>query len=131
MAQWFKRVWVRLFGSAVEKQIDFNRKRVCTEMENLSGHLYDCRKENSWKIIREVIDMAKNVQILDGTKCKTTDQQLVSFGRLQALSDIGEYIDRAIESKMREAETKEKQKVRGQVRAAPIRQPSNQAGLAI
>ena len=90
MVQWFKK------KKTQTRILEFNKKKLLNEINNLSDNLYEYRNETSLKIVKEVIDMAMNIQLLDVNLCVDPKDTLIHKGRVQALSDISSYIDRAM-----------------------------------
>lgn len=85
--------------SKTERVLDFNKNKLREEIENLSSKLYPLRQDLALQIIKEVIEMAKNVQILEVNSYKSESDLLIHRGRLQALSDLASYIERSMTNK--------------------------------
>lgn len=101
MVRWLKSLFVNKWDK--DSVLSFNRTKLQTEINNLSDNLYTFRHEVSWKILREVIEMARNIEILDVNKYPNDGKGFyVHKGRMQALTDLGVYIDNAILGKASE-----------------------------
>jgi predicted RNase H-like nuclease (RuvC/YqgF family) len=119
MALWPKK------KTKTERLLKFNINELKEHIQNLSSRLYPLKNEFSVHIVREVIDMARNVQILEVNKARSEKELHIHQGRLQALSDLSEYITRSLENKpVDENEPKARDAIR-------TRTPSHSAGLAL
>lgn len=112
MALWFK--------NKSERVLEFNTKKLKNDIHNLSDKLYEYRNDVSLNIIKEVINIAKNIQILE-VNMSGTDIELHK-GRVQALSDLDVYIENSIAFR----KEKNEQRIINQPRRT-----SSTAGLAI
>jgi hypothetical protein len=122
MVQWFKK-------QADKKDpygINMNRDEVKTQMNNLSSHFGKFKDDAGFRAIKELIALAANHAALDMMTANKETLDLLR-GRHQALRDLLNYLDAALEeSKSKE---KEKPQVRGQVRL--VRRTDNQAGASL
>src|SRR5262245_16623367 len=89
MALWFKK------KPQTERVLEYNREKLSRELQNLSGKLYEFRKEMSLAILQEVLQMARNIQILEVNRY-SDQEMLIHRGRLQAMDDLISYIETAI-----------------------------------
>ena len=89
MVQWFKKKTIH------DRVLGFNKDKLQSEINNLSDKLYEFRNEMSLKIILEVLEMARNIQILDVNLYKDEKSLLIHKGRLQALGDMISYLGKA------------------------------------
>lgn len=76
--------------------LSFNREELGAKIERLSVSLYRCRTEDSVKIIREVIEAARNIQILEVNRA-TPEKFAHHMGRLEALSDIAVFFEQSMD----------------------------------
>lgn len=92
---------VQLFKKKNEstRLLEFNKKKLMEEINNLSDKLHNFRGETSLKIVKEVIEMARNIQILEVNHYMDEKSISIHKGRLQALSDLSAYIDSAIQER--------------------------------
>lgn len=98
MVQFFKKLFsIFRKKTPMERQLIFSLTTLSEQMENLSAHLYTFHREDSLKIIREVIELSKNFELLEINRYREPRDIERHRGRYSALSDIGYYIDRAIE----------------------------------
>lgn len=125
MVQWFKR---RKEKKAQERLLSFNREKIHTEMGNLSDALYPLKHEISFKLIKEVVQLARNAEILEVNAYRTHDEIQVHRGRLMAFTDLLSYLENA--ATFRPAK-EEKKTPEGQHTIRTIRKTTNQAGAAI
>jgi hypothetical protein len=121
MARWFKRKPVE---KKLERVLDYNASLLKEQIENLSSKLYSLKNEFSVHIIREVIDMARNVQILEVNRYRSEEERWVHKGRLEALSDLSSYIERSV---MNRPVKEDAPKSRDAIRT----RPTSSAGAAI
>lgn len=134
MVQWFDYIvmWLNsFFYTPATRQLSYNRDKLCSELQNLSDKLFDYKTEMSFAIVREVVEMSKNVAMLEAAQFAKSEQDInLLRGRFQALSDLGHYLDMAIQSRKEEKKTGIKKQSR-EFKVQEIRRANNQAGLAI
>jgi hypothetical protein len=132
MVQFFK----RLFSRRKRKEVlllSYNARDLKARMQDASEKLYEYRHENSWRVIKDVIDMAMNVQILEVNRATATTTSLALHqGRLQALSDLSNYVESAMDSIAYQKRHKDQAQVMGErVLTRQRQRTSNQAGAAL
>lgn len=73
-----------------------------TQMQQLSVELFRCRDEASVKIVKKILETARNIQIIEinritpnKSKLEQLDHQL---GRLSALSDLVNHISSSLDA---------------------------------
>lgn len=103
-----------------ERMLEFNKKKLQSDIHNLSDKLYEYRNDVGLAIIKEVVDIAKNIQILE-VNLTGKDIEL-HRGRVQALNDLSSYIENSIAFR----KEKNEQRVINQPRRA-----NNMAGAAM
>lgn len=75
--------------------LEFNKGKLQEEIENLSSHLTKHKEDITLKIFEELLQLARNVEILDVGLYKTEQDLHIHKGRLAAFSDLISYIERA------------------------------------
>lgn len=133
MALWFSKFIYWLFSkfSPRYRELSFNRGKLNEELENLSNHLYEYRNEFSYKIMREVIELVKNIETININIDGDRKRQLIRNGRIRALTDLGNYIDLAVAARKEELKSGKTKQVRDSVRVQAIRTSQNKAEAAI
>lgn len=122
MALWFKKKPIN------ERVLEFNQTKLKTELQNLSSRLSVLKDDLGVAVIEEVIQLARNIQILESNKYRDEKNFFIHHGRVQALSDLADYISRSKEVK----EEKKKEGVpRDQLKSVKQRRTDHQAGIAI
>lgn len=129
MVQWFKLLWKRLVARRrYQRLLDFNKARLNTDIQSLGESLFEFRKDMAFTIIQEILQLARNVQIIDGASARTHEDMLLHRGRLQALDDVLDYLNRAAthDPVKEKKDSGAKHSIRAFRRAT-----SNQAGAAV
>lgn len=88
MALWFKKKH--------ERTLEFNYQKLQTEMENLSGNLHKYKAEMGVAIVREMIQMLYNTQVLLVNGIKDEKALLRHQGKIDAIMTMSQYIEQAI-----------------------------------
>lgn len=119
MVPWFKK--------PAEKVLEFNREKLQTELNNMASHLYEVRGEVGLRLIQEILQTSRNIQVLEVTLAKNQDYHR---GRLDAFSDLIHYIERAIASRKEEVKQGSKKPIRESI-SIMERRSGTQAGAAL
>jgi hypothetical protein len=92
---------VLLFSKKTQTQLllDFNVENLSKKMEHLSMDVYRSRNEDGFKIVKNLLNTCRNIQILEINRLKssTTDQYAHMQGRLEALTDLSWHLDRCLD----------------------------------
>lgn len=147
MVQWFKGLILHIMGyfrgwrPALTRDVfSFNHEQLVREMTELSASLYELRHEQSWKVVRELIVRARNVQAIDAARLTPSDKSAILLahhqGRVQAFSDLLANIDNsmdqmAYEQRMAAREQKVAPGTRKMTTPFRKRPAGNTAGAAI
>lgn len=96
--------------------LSFNMKDLSTKMQQYSTELYHFKSEDSWKLLKRVIETARNIQILEVNRYKpnasTAENLAHSRGRLEALNDLVSYIELAFDDAHQKSLREEKPKTK-------------------
>jgi hypothetical protein len=116
-----------LFSKKTKTQrlLEFNKDKLQKDINNLSNRIFDYRKDLGLQIIQEVIELAKNIEVLELASAKDESDMQRHKGRLQAFTDLSAYILNSLEFHKQE----DKQTPRGTIKMA--RRTSNQAGVSL
>lgn len=128
MAPWFKKK-----PAAAERLVEFNIDKLKRELGNLGEALYEHRNDRGFLIIREVIELARNIQLLEVSRYKGAERIQIHQGRLESMSDILDFISNHIKFQGTEGRKESPKPDQHAVRAIHKERPkpTNIAGSAI
>jgi hypothetical protein len=94
---------VLLFKKRTQTQLllDYNIENLQQKMEHLSMDVYRNRNEDGFRIIKNILDIARNIQILEINRVKSSNLDTFNHlkGRLEALTDLSYHLDRCLDEK--------------------------------
>lgn len=100
----FYKLLAKLMGlfsrkSKTELILEWNLAELSEKQEKLALQLYHYRTEDSWKLLKQVLDIAKNIQLLQTNILKTNDPVKFAHhsGRFEALTDMSNFIELAFD----------------------------------
>ncbi len=79
-----------------EKLLSYNVEDLSSKMHQYSIEVFRCRTEDSMRVLKKVVETARNIQILEVNRSskEKIDHHL---GRLEALSDLASFIEHSLD----------------------------------
>ena len=104
MVQLFKLIGIYILSlfkpkTQVEKLLEFNQVHLATKMERSQLELHKHKGDDGVALVKLAIDTARNITVLEVNRVKDKENLSYHLGRLQALVDLGQFIDNAFDDK--------------------------------
>lgn len=124
MVQWFKNLFQK--KSHTVALLEFNEARIFDELEKLAMSIYRHRNEDSSKLLRQAMEYRKSLHVLSVNKTTKLDAATIARaqGRLEALNDLCNFFDEALDPAVHEALKQKRQGGEEQKKRVRMRQES-------
>jgi len=92
---WIKSLFVKK-KSRTHHLLSYNIADLSSQMESLSIDIFKCRTEDSMRVLKKVVQTARNIQLLETNRADPA-KVMHHIGRLDALSDLAAFIEMSLD----------------------------------
>jgi hypothetical protein len=79
-----------------QQLLSYNIADLSSQMDSLSIDIFRCRTEDSMRVLKKVVQTARNIQLLETNRAEPS-KVMHHIGRLDALSDLAAFIEMSLD----------------------------------
>lgn len=79
-----------------QQLLSFNIEELSSQMSRLSLEVYRCRTEDSMRVLKKIVQTARNIQLLETNRADPA-KVMHHIGRLDALTDLASFIETSLD----------------------------------